>query len=256
MGLSGVTVMPAIVVMWGFCVASSVAMAGEGDSKAASVVEPVDILKKAAEATKQIKFVRYSFQRQGTGSDAEKSPKLSGTALFGGWRYNTIEKYRVDVKVQRPGAEAMEVTAGSDGDVVYLIDHAKKTVYADMDPAVLGSQARTVRSSRITDFVEPEPFADEIKAEKLELKGSVKVGGEECFEVSAPSGGRRPEIIWFISKRDSLPRRLDFVFPNPEGTASGMRMELTDLFVNPKLDGDPFKLIVPEGYVKTDDFAP
>jgi len=36
----------------------------------------------------------------------------------------------------------------------------------------------------------------------------------------------------------------------------GFSIVLTDFRVNPKLDKDPYQLTVPDGYTKTDEFAP
>jgi outer membrane lipoprotein-sorting protein len=36
----------------------------------------------------------------------------------------------------------------------------------------------------------------------------------------------------------------------------GFSMVLSNLAVNPVLEKDPFQLVVPEGYTKTDEFAP
>lgn len=228
-----------------------VSAAAAGDS---ADPQPAEVLKKATEAAKRVESVRYTFRRHGIGADAERNPKISGTVTLGGWRHNTLDKYRVEVTVQRPDSEPTNVLAGSDGEVVYLMDRAAKKVFADMDPAVLGSQAGVVRAVLISAFVEPDPYEDQLKAEKLEITGTVKIGDEECYAIGVPSPGRR--VTWFLSKKDYLPRGTEMAFPNREGKEGGRRMEITELVVNPQHEGDPFKLVVPEGFTKIDDFAP
>lgn len=237
---------------------ASVAYGGEASKAAPAGASGADILKKAAEAAKQVKVVRYTFSRQGIGADEERSPKISGTVTFAGWAYNAVEKFRVQMKVLRPPAtEPVEVIAGSDGQVVYLVDHAKKKVFADLDPAVLGAQAAPVRVTMIDDFLNPNAFADELKSEKIDLAGPTQVNGEDCHEVHCKAkADSESETVWFISTKDHLPRRMDMIFPSRDGKQGGRRIILSDLAVNPKLDGDPFKLVVPEGYTKTDEFAP
>jgi len=246
----------AVVTAW-LCLIPVSASAQDGETKSAGDLEPLAVLKKAAEAAKQIKTVRYAFKRQGLDADEDKSPKLSGTATLGGWAYKAVQKYRVEMKVQRPGTpEPTDVMAGSDGDIVYLIDAKAKKVYADLDPAVLGAQNAPVRVVLLSDFVDPEPFAEAMKAEKFESAGVVPVGGEDCYKIRTKPKSEGSEVIWFIAKKDFLPRRMDMIFPSRDGKPGGRTIELSNLTVNPKLDSDPFKLVVPDGFTKTDDFAP
>jgi len=101
-----------------------------------------------------------------------------------------VQKFRVESKVTRPGEpEPIEVIAGSDGNIVYLVDSKDKKVHADMDPAVLGAKMRFTRQSMMTYFANPEAFADEKKSESKELKGPTKVGDEECNELHIGRAG-------------------------------------------------------------------
>ncbi len=51
-----------------------------------------------------------------------------------------------------------------------------KTVYADMDEAVLGTHSRNVQRVLLGEFVAKEPRAEDLKAEKVELKEAVEIG--------------------------------------------------------------------------------
>ena len=124
----------------------------------------------------------------------------------------------------------------------------------DIDPAVMGRNARLIQGLIVRAFVSEEPFADELKSE-VELKGAESVGGEDCYQVSVKSEGQG-ESVWFISKRDFLPRRRDRVLVNPAGEKATREVVLSNLVVNAPPAGEPFKAVVPEGFKKTDDFAP
>ncbi len=242
------------IVLW-CCV--SPAWATESASSAGKLSDPVEILKRAQEAVRQVKAVRFSFVRQGILSDEGKSPRIEGTSVYSGWAQTWVQKFRVDAKVTRPGEpEPTEVVAGSDGNVVYLVDAKNKKVYADMDPAVLGAKMRFVRQSMMMYYVNPEAFEEEKKSAVKELKGMTRVGDEECYELRVGRAGGEGSSTWFLSARDFLPRRLELTFPAREGQMGGFSMVLSNLSVNPKFDKDPFQLAVPEGYTKTDEFAP
>jgi len=215
-----------------------------------------DVLLKADAAVKKVQTVQYKATARGVGADEARMPAAEGTAVLSGWQSLAPAKYRYEVKIKRAGSEEVtEYIAGSDGDVTYLIDPAKKMVYADMDPAVLGSSARAVRGISLGKLVNPDGFADELKAEKMELKGSAKVGDVDCYEVLITLGENN-EATWWISKTDFLPRRTLRSVQRPNGDRGGREITVTNLVVNPKPAKDPFALVVPEGFTKTDEFAP
>jgi outer membrane lipoprotein-sorting protein len=107
------------------------------------------------------------------------------------------------------------------------------------------------------EFLHETPFSDEINGKKQELKGSKKINGEDCYEVHVVYAAEQaPEAIWFFSKKDFLPRcRMD-VGKTPDGRKYVQTKTLSNVVVDPKLDDKTFKLKLPDGYTKTDDFAP
>src|SRR3989304_9814773 len=126
---------------------------------------------------------------------------VEGTAVMSGWLNSAPQKFRYEVKVQRSGStEILEYTAGSDGNMVYLVDPSKKIAYEDIDPAVLGSNARVVGSVAVRKLLNPQAFADEIKAEKVEFKGVSKIGDQDCYEVHVHYGKEGGDGVWFFSK--------------------------------------------------------
>jgi len=225
--------------------------------KSADLADPVEILKKADAASKAVAFIQYAASVKGEGSAASRVPIVSGTVVLKGWNNGAPAQYRYEAKVERPdSSEVNEVTVGSDGKTYYLINSKEKKVYEDIDPAVVGTSGRGVRALTMGEYVHPEPFSDEIKGQKQELKGSAKVGDEDCYEIHVTYTNAGQEADWFFSKKDFLPRRVDRFFQSPTGEKGSTQLIVTKLTVDPKLDKDPFKLIVPEGFTKIDDFAP
>lgn len=219
----------------------------------------VEILRKADAAAKAVKLVRYKATRLATGWLAERvPPSVEGTAVIKGecpdmrpvnFRYEA--KFTVG-----ESNETKEVTAGSDGDVTFLIDPSVKTVYADIDPAVVGTDGSIAGSIAMIEYCHPTPFNDEINAQKTELKGMTKIGDENCYEIHVIYSMAQQEATWYFSERDFLPRRVDRIRTNAGGQKASTQLTLTDVVVDPKFKRDPFKLVVPEGFTKTDEFAP
>lgn len=239
---------------------TSIAFAQDAPKKEADLSDAKEILKRADAAAKAIRVIKYTAVAKGLGADEPRRPTVTGSAIFGGWVGNGPAKYRFEVKAQKPGAtDAAEYVAGTDGDIVYLIDSSAKTVYADIDPAVLGSNGRFARSILVGKIVDPDAFKDELAAEKAELKGTVSIEGHDCYQVSVDFGADRGEVIWYLSKTDFIPRKTERIFPGPNGEKGGRQVTLTNVVVNPRPpadDTDPFALVVPEGFKTTDDFAP
>lgn len=218
--------------------------------------EALEILRKADAATKALKFVKYTATFKGTGAAASRAPQVEGSAVLAGESRSGLDKFFFQVKATRPGSsDVREFTAGSDGDVSFLIDPRAKKAYEDIDPAVLGSDGRLAQSLAMREFTHPTPFSDEINGESAILKGTTKIGDEECYEIHIKYAAAQ-RAKWFFSKRDYLPRAVERIFPSQDGAARGTLLTLTNLVTNPKFDKDPFKLVLPEGFEKTDDFAP
>ena len=229
----------------------------ETPAKPATHDKAVEILKKVDAAIRAVHAVQYKGTVTATGAVATFVPPLEGTAIISGESGGSYQKFRFDVKVKTAGSEeAKRFTVGGDGDTYYLIDWQNKIAYEDLDPAVVGSDGQTARGLGMVEFIHPKPFSDEINAERAELKESIKIGGEDCYVIDVTYAGRGGRSIWYFSKKDLLPRRRDQVSTgsrSPEGTIERI---ITDLVVDPKLDDGVFKLDLPEGFKKTDEFAP
>jgi hypothetical protein len=220
------------------------------------LTDPKEVLRKSQEALKAATVVSYRAEYKPEGWVTEFVPKVDGTATVGKQTSQAVDRFYTEVKFAKPGTEDVkQYTAGCDGNEYYLVDAAGKTVYQDLDPAVLGSQSRHIRRLVLTEFGEAEPFAEAFKKGELELKGTSKVGEEECYEVVI-KGLNPPTMVWWISTKDFLPRQVKRVLMR-EGKEGSTLLTLDRLkLAKYEKDKEPFKLEVPAGYTKTGDFAP
>lgn len=222
------------------------------------LTDALEILKKVDAAAKAVKAVRYDATFKPLGPSMAQGPQVEGSVVMSGWMGGSLEKFLFEVTIKNAGSsDEQKVTAGGDGEEFFVIDHKTKAAYVDIDPAVLGTIGRRARQLQTVEFLHPAPFSDEIDAQKLELTGSKKIGGEDCYEVHVVYASGRQEAIWHFSKKDFLPRGRMDINKDESGTIVRQSQRfLTNLEVNPKLDDSLFQVKVPEGYTKTDDFAP
>ncbi len=214
-----------------------------------------EILREADAAARRIQSARYTFE---FAPSATGAPMITGTAILGSGSAEGPKTFYMDLRIRQPTSpEARHVTLGSDGETTYAIDHARRTVYADRNPAVLGSFVPTVRQVALIEYVHPAPFRDEIEAEKAELRGRTRINEEECWEIAVKYKGATAEAVWFFSVRDSLPRRVDRILSPPDGGEMlRARLVVLSLEPDPRLDPEIFRLKVPEGYTRTGEPAP
>ncbi len=221
------------------------------------LTDATEILKKADEASKAVDSVKYTAKAKGLGADEAKMPTVEGTVYLHGFKNNGPEKARYEGKVTIPEGTPQEYIMGADGKEYFLIDPSKKIAYVDIDQQVVGRSGRMLGLLTMAEYVHEKPFSDEIGGVKKELKGSEKVGTEDTYHVYVKYAQEGQEADWYFSKKDFLPRRVDRHIPGRDGAPPGGRqLVVTSLTVAPKSDKDPFKFELPEGYTKSDDFAP
>ncbi len=238
---------------------ASVAVYAE-DPKPGELTDPLEILKKVDAAAKAVTKIQYKSVAEIPAAFANRFgfQKVEATYIVSGVVNGQPEKYFADLKITMPGsAGTRRVTAGSDNDMFYVVDHEGKKAYEDIDPAVVGPAGRALQAASMIEFTHPTPFSDEINATSRELRGSEKVGGEDCYVVHVIYANEQaPQATWSFSKKDFLPRKRIDVYPTPNGQTANQVKTVTNLVVDPKLSDDVFKLKLPDGYTKTDDFAP
>ncbi len=249
-------------VFVGFClVATSLAQdndASKEESKhAIRSPEAIEILKKVDQATKNVKSVRYDAEFTPIGTTADQLPKVRGRVVAANADGTMSNRFVCHSRMKPPGSDGVQAyTVGSDGDIFYLIDESKKTVYADIDRQVLGRTGQLAAAINMREWAHPTPFADEIKAREVELQGLVKIGGVECYKIHVVYRGQGGEAVWYFSTKDHLPRRCDRVINFAPAAPGGTQLVLTNVVPNVKVDHDSFKLVIPDGFERTDRFAP
>ena len=171
-------------------------------------------------------------------------------------RASEIRKRRVRLRnlFAKPTAFAQNITSSSGG----------QGSRRQPSPSLRGSRAHSgqfvwrsqsaPRSENIGVRRTLAPAFGPCKGGEIELKGDVKVGEEECREIymKFPDTGA---MTWAVSKKDMLPRKVTRIVKGEEGEAT-TELVISDLVVNPQFVRNPFEMICPEGFKKTDDFAP
>jgi outer membrane lipoprotein-sorting protein len=229
-------------------------LAQEGEAKPESS-EPVksekaiEILKKADAAAREVKAVEYDVRLT-----ADRGGELRGHVLLAGeLNERTPSKYMAEFEFKQPQSEEMQkYTVGANGETYFVIDPAVKKVYEDIDPAVLGTPGRIAAAAWMIEYLYPTPFEDELNGEEIEFQGTTKVEGEECYQIRVKYSGLDQSATWYFSTGDYLPRRVLREVPR----AGKRDLVLSNVKADPQLTDDAFAPRVPEGFEKTDDFAP
>lgn len=244
------------IVLTFFILVSIVAKAEEPGKAAGGTPDPKAIVQKSAEAIGKLKVVAYDLEYKVTGFFQYFLPNVNGRVVMGKEAADGAKRFICRVKIQKgDSAEAVDVTAGADGTTYYLIDDKAKTVYADIDPQVMGKHREGIDFTMPREFGMARPFEDALNGGEMKYVRDEKVDGHDCHVVYMKTG-ITPGVDWYFSKADHLPRRIRFANKDPQGNEGSGQATLLNLTVDPKLEKDPFELIVPPGYKRTDAFAP
>ena len=219
-----------------------------------------DVFKKSQEALAHVKLAGYDAKFEGTGWVAKFVSNVEGKTLLGESSEWDVPSFRCELKLTpNDSVEALSFTVGCDGDTYFLIDPKTKTAHVDMDPAVLGEHSRDLQRLLMQPLTAKEPFKDEAASKTAELQGTAEIGGVACHKVYIKSE-TPPDVIWYIGQKDYLPRKVERIYPNQQDPENGEKgttsLTITGLTVNPKVAPDGFKPVVPDGFKKTDEFAP
>lgn len=222
--------------------------------------DPREILKRADAAMKEVKTISYVAKYTSEGWVKPFVADVEGRAVLGPNADYDVPRFYCEVSIKKPDWDApKKFKAGCDGNEYYLIDAKTKTAYHDMDPVVLGANSRNIQRVALPEFTLDEPLKDELEAKDLTLAGTKTIDGETCYEIRIGLEKQQEKaIVWWISTKDFLPRGIKRIYPpRGEGTEDGStQLILSKLTATPKFKLDVFKLRVPEGYTKTDEFAP
>ena len=221
------------------------------------LTDPVEILRRADTAAKTVKTVRYDVSFRGLLATERQVPVVEGKVLMSGWAFNKPDKFRCDGEVRQPGSsETIKITVGTNGETYFLLDHRLKRGYVGVGPAISGSMGRPVERLMMWEFVYPTPFSDEINSRSQTLRGTKKIGNEDCYEIVVAYTDTTQEAVWCFSKKDFLPRSVQRHRIMPNGKKGAEEWVLTNLVVDPNPSEDAFAFILPEGFHRIEGFAP
>ncbi len=214
------------------------------------------LMLKAQAAVRAVKTVKYDIVIESKGWLAPYVPALTGNVMIGPTAEYDVGRYVAHVTMGASDSdEKTKLSIGCDGDQYYLVDTKSKMVYQDMDAAVLGSAGSGARRAIVQAFTSDEPFANELKSDHMEYAGTETVGHEKCHVVKIKGEDGRETAV-SISIRDYIPRMHQTTIKNPAGEVGAFKIVVSNIEVNPKFPKDAFKVKVPAGFTKTDDFAP
>ena len=212
-----------------------------------------EIMQRADAAAKKVKGVQYSFRAQRIDVPDRVASKMSGKITMSGWKGSLPEKFRFEVET-RPGGrdESARVIVGFDGSTFWALNMRDKKALSGPTIEAIGVYQLLVRFVPVTEFVLPEPFGDELRAQELEVLGETEVDGSPCFQVHVVYKNPGQEATWFISRDDYLPRRVDRRILDPEGATLTRRSEIAHLVTEPELKDEEFAFKLPEGFTLVD----
>ena len=221
----------------------------ESQAKAKAVLQAAD------EAIKKVDAASFKGRLEPSGIALNFVQASKGEGVMSGWQadYGMPQYFYGVSETTRDGKE-VKIEGGGNGDTFYVIDHANKKGYEDMDPGVMGSMGNALRGIGLMELVHPAPFDDELESE-LTYLGTEEVDGVLCDKVNVVYTGGRGESTWFIAQEDHLPRRRVRHFKTPQGEGA-IQITISELNTGPKIDSSQFTMTLPEGYEAVDDFAP
>ncbi|GEM_PF-1428349 len=215
--------------------------------------DPTSILKRAEMSCRSLKSVRYSVRTERPGAAAAQRNLLEGTVLVRGWKDDLPERFRYEIRTYPGGGDVPnDIVLGYDGETYYSINPKEKKVTAGPERNGLGALGILRSRFAIDEFVRPRPYEDEIIAQKSEYRGSIKIGDEECESVFVKYLSGEQEAVWYFSKKDYLPRRVDRKRRSMDGATLDNTWVVTNLKIDAKAEDEAFKLRVPEGFTRVD----
>ncbi len=231
------------------------AMAQESGKKEGELTDAKAILQRVSQALKTTPTVSYRAEYKVAGWVTQFVPNLEGQVVVGQLSKYKLQRYYCQLKVQKAGSsDVREFTAGCDGENFFIIDPKTKIAHQDIDPGVIGADSWATTFVMIPEFGAPDALDKSLKSAKLEITGEKKIGEEDCLEIRIQADDPQ-DATWTVSKKDFLPRRITSSI-EMGGKEASTDLMMHDFKVNPSFPKSPFELVVPEGYQKTDEFAP
>ena len=230
------------------------AMAQNAPNKAPD--KSVRILKNAQRALKELVTSLFRAEFKATGSLASEIPSVEGRGILGRQVGSGEQRFRAELTLHPPGSDdSLEYTIGSDGKVYFAIDRRIKVVYTNPNKEVLGTYGKDWMRILMSVYSDPDPFAKELKAETVYL-GEEDVADEACYKLRV-KGKNAPDVIWYISKNDWIPRKRVEVHSNHDVPSGTTELTITFFIPNPRWSAkDMFTPPTDPSYSTLSVFAP
>lgn len=183
----------------------------------------------------------YDFVFFGTGLLEDAFPRLAGRASIAGDSLLLLEF--TGISGDGPGAFPVPSRFHVVGDSVWFIDHTRERLHAGA-LSEGGSDLLLFPPWVVPlEFINADPFFDEIFADSLVWLGYDTLSGVECHTLLSVCS---PELatLWHISTEDHLPRRIERIFDYSRNSGAWVLI-MTDLIPGHPSIASPG---VPEGY--------
>ncbi|MFG0257603.1 MAG: TlpA family protein disulfide reductase [Phycisphaerales bacterium JB043] len=215
------------------------------------IEDPREILQNSIDALELVDRVRYNANLEAR-SGQLPMPRIDGNVILQRDTDSLLKMlFRTEARITTPDdPEGITYALAFDGTTIYALDHpTSQLIWGDLMTG--GTDLLSGTTELIRDvFVNPEPYASELKAQDLSMQGIARdVYGKQCYVVVAEFS---PEFThrWFIEVEDFLPRRMDRIQSTPQGELT-VKYFIRDLEVNPEISADAFVLSAPDGYETT-----
>lgn len=157
--------------------------------------------------------------------------------------------FKVTGRVKQPGMADKKLYLVNDGSAVRWLDYEKNTMFVRPVGDKLANQEMNYANQLfLAELLQTEPYAKDLKAEKLVKTGMEQVMNEVCEFISSGPKTDDRATIWAISQVDRLPRRMEMA--QGDGTNKiAMILDMWDVRTDGKLAAKDFEIEMPAGFV-------
>jgi peroxiredoxin len=220
--------------------------------------DPRDILKRSAAAIRAQDSVSYKAIASGRGILRNVLPEVRGELKMRRGAAVGKPLLRVTGSYVIPDSKMLwgfpphdaycpeQFDAVSDGEQA-LVSDIEKRVYRKDAAAVANFEHGPINQIWFPEWALDQPFADELAAKVIELRGTSEIGGVKCHIIHVDFGKDDQQVRWHIGIDDLLPRRAERIMR--WGNGIGTRLtEITSITLKPELNDATFLLTPPAGF--------
>jgi peroxiredoxin/outer membrane lipoprotein-sorting protein len=164
--------------------------------------------------------------------------------------------FKVTGRVKQPGMADKKLVLVNDGSAVRWLDYDKNTMFVRPVGDKLANQEMNYANQLfLAELLQTEPYAKDLKAEKLVKTGMEQVMNEVCEFISSGPKTDDRATIWAISQVDRLPRRMEMAQGSSENKIA-MILDMWDVRTDGKLSAKDFEIEMPAGFVLDEQLPP